>query len=184
MTPVPLIWIAAASISILWRSTAGEMENVVGTVRLVEREMVRPKVKASTVFPVCFWFSGRYQGMKLNSFRCRLEYCSAGFCSSGSDPSPTPNAEKRQLPQPGQVRQQLCPAGMTACPVQPKGFEVSLLQFPYRDSDPYSYYIHTVYQCVVRSGIMRRLSRKSERGWNAFWNRLYDFAPCGYRLMR
>jgi hypothetical protein len=55
---------------------------------------------------------------------CDVEYCSAGFCSGGLHPSPTPNAEKRQILQPGQVRQQLCPAGMTACPVQPKGYEV------------------------------------------------------------
>jgi hypothetical protein len=53
-------------------------------------------------------------------------YCSAGFCFGGLDPSPTPNAEKRRILQPGQVRQQLCPAGMTACPVQSKGYEVSL----------------------------------------------------------
>jgi hypothetical protein len=57
-------------------------------------------------------------------FSCDIEYCSAGFCSSGLDASPTPNA-KRQLVQPGQVRQQLCAAGMVACPVQPKGYEVS-----------------------------------------------------------
>lgn len=54
-----------------------------------------------------------------------VEYCSAGFCSSGSNASPTPNA-KRHVLQPGQIRQQLCSAGMVACPVQPKGYEVRL----------------------------------------------------------
>lgn len=50
-----------------------------------------------------------------------VDYCNAGRCSGGLDPSPTPNAGvKRELLPTARVRQQLCPAGMTACPVSPR----------------------------------------------------------------
>jgi hypothetical protein len=118
------------------RSTAAPMGNVVAPALHVKPMIVQRKANRVTVCLVCSRFPDWYQGMSQAYPSSRdIEYCSAGFCSSGLDASPTPNA-KRQLVQPGQVRQQLCAAGMVACPVQPKGYEVSSCFRPYEAIRP------------------------------------------------
>jgi hypothetical protein len=120
----PLIWIAPATTREL-PLIAGLMAGVVGPALDAKRMMVRQKAHRSIVLArmVCSRFSGQYHGMTLTRHLFVIGYCKAGFCAARVDASPTPNA-KRQLAQPGQVRQQLCAAGMVACPVQGKGYEV------------------------------------------------------------
>jgi hypothetical protein len=121
---VPLIWIVRATTKEL-DSIAGLMAGVVGPALDAKRMMVRRKAHRSIVLArmVRSQSSGQYPGGELTRYFLIIGYCKAGFCAARVDASPTPNA-KRQLVQPGQVRQQLCAAGMVACPVQGKGYEV------------------------------------------------------------
>ncbi|KAI5449395.1 hypothetical protein NCC49_004737 [Naganishia albida] len=70
---------------------------------------------------VCQAMDGTAEG---ESSVCASLWCRAGFCSGSLDPSPKPKVgAKRQVAPLAQVRQQLCPAAFTPCPVQPKGYE-------------------------------------------------------------
>jgi hypothetical protein len=103
----------------------GGTENAVEQVRHVKLGMERQRVNRRTAYLVSRPFSVTTLE-SLTELPSDQHIAALGSALVVLDPSPTPNAgAKRDVLPPAQVRQQLCPAGMIACPVQPKGYEVS-----------------------------------------------------------